>query len=97
MIEQDETCGAMQYTPQWQETLGHKLFPPQHCFFPEVPNAKDGFGCNTEVSLSFMDRLRVLLTGKLLVVVKMTCDGEIGNHSTNTCAYPPPPKFLQRK
>lgn len=88
--------GCMQYIPQWQEKLGWKLFPNNYTELPEKTGGKDGLHCRIAVSLSRIDRLRTLISGKIEVTAKTTTENLIGKHITNTRVSVRPPAWLDR-
>jgi len=89
-------CYALVYVPQWQEKLGWKLFPSNHIDLPEMPNRKDGLICHVTVQLSWLDRLRMLISGKLDVTAKTATENVIGANVTATGVSVIPPTWLQR-
>ena len=87
---------ALVYVPQWQEKLGWILFPSNHIDLPEMPNRKDGLICHVTVQLSWLDRLRMLISGKLEVTAKTATENVIGANVTATGVSVIPPTWLQR-
>lgn len=75
---------ALVYVPQWQEKLGWKLFPNTYTEMPEMPDMKDGLVCGITVTLSWLDRLRMLVSGKLEVTAKTATENVIGANVTAT-------------
>jgi hypothetical protein len=96
-MSNNDDCGAVQYFPQWQERLGWRLFPSNHIDSPEMQNARDVFVCKTVANLSFIDRLRVLISGKILVTTKTTTENVIGENITASGVTVLPPPYLDRK
>lgn len=87
---------GMRYVPRRLEKLGWRLFPHRHCEAPELPGpCRDCSITRVTVCLSFIDRIRLLLTGRLLVEVKTSTEHEIGESATTSAAYVDAPKFLQ--
>lgn len=73
----------------WRDRLRFKLLPSRHCSLPEAPAAyKDVLECRTFVGLSWPDRVRVLLTGVLVVHTRTVTENTIGEHVTSSVAYP---------
>jgi hypothetical protein len=87
---------AWVYVPQWHEKLGWKLFPSHHIDLPEMPNRKDGLICHVTVQLSWLDRLRMLISGKLEVTAKTATENVIGANVTATGVSVIPPTWLRR-
>lgn len=92
--------GCVQYRPQWQERLGWKLYPQKHIDAPELPKGMtkgDVVFCNVNTELSFLDRIRLLISGRCSVSVKTStenCAGKVVSAAAfNVC----PPKWLDRK
>lgn len=87
---------ACVYVPQWQEKLGWKLFPNSYTEMPGIPKMKDCLVCYVTVHLSWLDRLRMLISGKLEVTAKTTTENVIGENFTNTGVSVRPPAWLDR-
>jgi hypothetical protein len=87
------TANATEYKSwTWRDKLRCKLFPPRYDE-PQWPvpfDAVEGDGLviRTYVHLSFLDRLRVLFSGKLHVCSKTSTEHVIGNHKTTSSAFP---------
>lgn len=73
--------------PTLAERFRTRLFPERHISNPEMEH-RDIFVCRTSVRLSFTDRLRVLITGKVMVETRTATENEIGAHRTKSVAYP---------
>jgi hypothetical protein len=87
-----------QYLPQWQEKIGHRLFPATNCDLPETPFvARDCLVVRVKVHVSWPDRIRLLLTGRAIVESKTVTENHIGHNATSSCAYVLPPRCLERK
>jgi hypothetical protein len=72
----------------WREKLTFKLFPVNPCMWPEAPaNFKGALACNTNVHLNFLDRIRVLFTGRLVVETRTVTENEIGDNVTSSSVY----------
>lgn len=84
------------YVPQWQEKLGWKLFPSVYVDSPELPGMRDVMVSYTHVNLSFLDRIRVLISGKIEVTTKTATENVIGKVSTNCGFSARPPWWLDR-
>ena len=75
----------------WRERLGFKLFPSHLCPTPEVVDPArytDVLIVNVVASLSLVDRLRVLVTGKLKVQTHTLCEHAPGDVISSSVAYP---------
>lgn len=89
--------GCLMYTPQWQEKIGNKLFPSVYVESPELLIQKDVVHCTTVIKFSFIDRIRILVSGEVNVVSKTATENEVGNCKTNSGVFISPPKILRRK
>lgn len=69
------------------QKLRDKLFPSRHCFAPEAPSGfKDCIYGRAVTKLSWMDRIRVLLTGVVVTSWRTVTENEVGNTvSAATC------------
>lgn len=84
--------------PTWRDRLRWRLFPARHCDVPPAPAAfKDCLNCVTEVQLSWRDRLRVFLTGRLVVQARIVTEEKIGRTATNSSAHVLPWKWMERR
>lgn len=94
-------CAAQQYIPTFIERVGWKLFPRSEAAcvtLPDLPSKpiKDGLVCDVHVELSFIDRLRALWSGRIVVYARTSCENVIGENKTNTGVWVKPPKYLER-
>lgn len=64
-----------------------RLFPVAAISEPEMPH-RDMFVCRTRVKFSWLDRLRIVMTGKAMVETRTVTENEIGAHKTASVAYP---------
>jgi hypothetical protein len=71
----------------WRERLRFKLMPTRYCTVPDGPFL-DCVVTTTIVGLSFVDRLRVLLTGHLRVETKTATEYIVGDCKTACVSYP---------
>ena len=92
-----QPCSALAYVPQWQENLGWKLFPNSYTEMPEIPDMRDGLVCGITVTLSWLDRLRILISGKMEVTAKTATENVIGANVTATGVSVRPPAWLDRQ
>jgi hypothetical protein len=97
MSDDTESCGAVEYVPQWQEKIGWKLFPPNYVESPDLMEAHDCVHTTVHVEFSFLDRLRILFSGKVKVEVRTTTENLVGNCVSASIAFPKPPPWLERK
>lgn len=96
-MESKIDCGAVAYQSQWRERLGWRLFPAAHADIPDLPGSKDGIICHVKCELSFWDRLRVLISGRIEVGVKTATEFPVGKTATNSSISVRPPDWLDRK
>lgn len=90
MTEANE-AGYFVDTPwTWRERLGAKLFPRAFADLPMPKDfhAEDVVTCRTAVSLSWRDRLRVLVSGRLWVETRTATEYVVGRSETTSTAYP---------
>ena len=87
---EEQAQGFMVTDPwTWRDRLRHRLFPDNHCELPEAPaHFEDVLEIRVSVSLSAMDRLRVLLTGKLSVRTRVVCEHAVGCSRSASVASP---------
>lgn len=97
IMEQNEPRNeCLIYVPQWQENIGRKLFPNTYVDSPELPGMKDVMVSYTRVHLSFLDRIRVLISGKIEITTKTATENVIGAVTTNCGSSVRPPWWLER-
>lgn len=73
----------------WRERLKWKLFPSRHCELPSAPATyQDCVVVRTVAMLSFADRVRVLLSGRLTIETKTVTENIVGAAVTSSVAYP---------
>lgn len=89
--ETNADCGAMVYHSTLAERIGWRLFPREHIDAPEMPEQGDVFVCETEVRIDWLDRLRILVSGRCQVTTKTATEHRFGNSATvsNFTALPP--------
>lgn len=74
----------------WRERLRYKLFPSRFVPLPEAPaHFKDVLECQTCSVLDWLDRLRVLVTGKIVVKTRTVTEHTIGQSVTSSVCYVP--------
>lgn len=73
----------------WRDRVRSRLLPTRYCDVPGAPAAyRDCVVVKTVASLSLLDRLRVLVTGKLIVETKTVTENIVGATVTASVAYP---------
>lgn len=90
MIEHDDHAAFYADTPwTWRDRLRWKLFPSKLCPLPDAdPRYEDVLVVTTMVRLSWPDRLRVLVTGWMLVETRTVTEHRVGGNVTGSVAYP---------
>lgn len=87
---------CQEYIPTRLEKLGWRLFPSNHCDIPDKIGMHDCVVTITRSELSFMDRLRVLVSGRIEVQSKTATENLVGSHATNAVLIVRPPYWLDR-
>lgn len=73
----------------WRDRLRFRLMPTRPCRLPEAPATfKDVIESRTVVGLDWLDRLRVLVTGHLMLHQRIVCENEVGATTPASVAYP---------
>jgi hypothetical protein len=81
----------------WRDRLRRWLFPRELCDAPEAPWACQGYlSTVVDVRLSWADRIKVLISGRLEVVVKTVTDNEISKAISGSVANVKAPGWLER-
>ncbi len=88
---------AQEYIPTRREKLGWRLFPrtipnPREPAFP----VRDCVFTNVDTEFSFMDRLRILVSGHVRVKVSVETENKPGQTCGNAVVSVEPPKWLCR-
>ena len=84
-------------TYPWWVRIIWRLYPSQHCELPAAPAThQDVLFTNVLVVLPFVDRLRVLISGKLAVRTKTVTENTVGNCVSSTVSYPLRPMSLEQ-
>lgn len=82
----------------WKDKLRWKLFSISHIQHRKPDSFyKDFMHTNAIISLSFTNRIRVLLSGRIHYQVRVLTENIVGECSTNSCVHILPPTFLERK
>lgn len=85
----NEHAYVVEYQGTWRERLRFKLFPSRYCPLPEAPASHlDCVVIRTTVVMGWMDRLRVLLSGRLTVETKTVTEHVVGATTTASVGYP---------
>lgn len=72
----------------WRDKLRAKLFPIQHAFAPEAPSHfKDCVTVRSITKMSWVDRLRVLITGIVVTHTRTITENEVGDSITAAVCY----------
>jgi hypothetical protein len=89
--------GEMVYVPNWQDKIQRALFPSgPYVETPELEGGKDGLCSYVNIDLSFADRIRAFVSGRIQVISKTTTENVIGRCVTIASTTIKPPKFLDR-
>jgi len=79
------------------QKLRDKLFPAKHCFAPDAPSEfKDCIHGHAVTKLSWIDRIRVLLTGVVVTSWRTVTENEIGGTVTSATCHVGTAKDLER-
>lgn len=87
---------TQEYIPTHRERIGWRFFPSRHCDIPDKPGMRDCVVTRTTTDLSFLDRVRVLISGRIEVQSKTATENVIGDHATNAEFCVRPPSWLSR-
>lgn len=88
-MEENTQAFAHNISWTWKDRLRFKLFPYPHCELPEAPAIfKDILEVRVDVGFSAVDRLRVLLTGKVRVRARVVCENKVGRSISSSVAFP---------
>src|SRR5882762_7071411 len=87
----------MTYNADWAERIRWRLFPNAMVDNPEMHGGHDCIVSRVRVELSFLDRLRVLISGRAEIVVKTTTENVVGWAETNSSFSARPPRWLSRR
>lgn len=92
-LARDCTDSTINFRATWKDKLRWRFFPARHVDLPQAPKTyKDMLVCRVTCQLSMLDRIRVLISGRLMVESKTVTENEIGKHITASVAYPLPIK-----
>ena len=85
---------VLEYHSTRLERLGWYLFPNTLCDMPDKPGMRDCLVTRTKVELSFVDRLRVLVSGRIQVETKTATKNVVGAQETNAAFVVKPPAWM---
>jgi transposase InsO family protein len=86
MNENVDYCMAPDPTPFWKRHI-NRLFGPYHPPTPDLPEwATDGVSVDTRVNFSFVDRIRILFSGKVFVRSWTACENPPGRAESTSSA-----------
>lgn len=76
-----------------------RLFPGRHveAVFPEWAGRGDVVHQDTTICLSLIDRLRVLVSGRIAVRGRVTCEELVGRTAASAVSYVEPPQWMAPK
>lgn len=87
-LEDQVACVSVGVDPHpWRSWFCRTFFPSKHCFAPEAPSEfKDCVTVHSITKLGFIDRLRCLVTGVVIVTTRTVTENEVGRTVTaSTC------------
>lgn len=65
-----------------------RMFPARHCFAPEAPaEYEDCISIRSVTKFSWLDRLRVLVTGVVVTETRTVTEHKIGGSTTASVCY----------
>lgn len=88
---------TLEYCATRREQIGWRLFPRRWIDLPELPAMRDCIVTTTTAELSFIDRLRVLVSGRIEVQAKTATENVVGATATGAVFNVCPPSWLSRK
>lgn len=96
-MDNENNCGGMAYRSELLERLGWRLFPNAMPANPELIGARDGVRTRMRVTLSFLDRVRVLISGRCEILVRTETENVVGATATASAFSVRPPGILSRR
>jgi hypothetical protein len=73
---------------QPKQSLMNRMFPHRHCELPEAPfDSRDVLFCNVVTRLSWLDRVRVLISGTLVVKSVIVTENEVGDSKAASVCF----------
>ena len=104
MSTQSENCYSALRPLTPIERIGRFLFPSKHIPFDAIefpkdvnPNDGDVVHVDLTVKLSFVDRIRILFSGRLFTEVRIVTREHVNTHQTLAESYVKPPEFAEIK
>lgn len=74
-------CLPVQWT--WKDRLRARIFPFVPCDLPQAPASfKDVIVTKVKSDLSVVDRIKVLITGKIEIETRVVTENMVGEHRT---------------
>lgn len=87
----------MEYVPTRRERLGWRLFPRADQPAKPCPfSGRDMVIVDVAAELSFVDRLRLLVSGRLSIRVRVETENVVGKTDSNSKIHVQPPSWLSR-
>lgn len=78
----------------WRDRLRMKLYPPDYAITPDAPPAhKDVLISHCFGEISMLDRIRILISGRVKVESRTVTENIIGACVSNTKIYALPPRW----
>lgn len=74
--------------------IARRLFPMRHLEYPEFPGCRDGITSVVVTEFSFLDRLRLLFSGRLETKVHVAVTVPVGRTATAAQSVPRPPRWM---
>lgn len=85
---QSVSAGYMRDPHPWRNWIRRSLFPGKYCDRPEVDfDSRDCIVVQSVTRLGFVDRIRCLLTGVVIVTSKTKTEHEVGRTVTNSTCH----------
>lgn len=96
--ENKNTCGRIDTSFTWKHRLRLKLFPPNYPDCPRAPeNYKDVLHQNSVVELSFLDRIRILISGRIAIKSQTVTENLIGKCTGKVTVFVLPPEWADSR
>ena len=94
----NENCYSTPEDLPLRTRIGHRLFPAKYVSVPEPDDKVKGHGdvivTTVMHEVSFIDRLKLLVTGVIAVEVKTATENRVGYTKTNAEGYVLAPKWM---
>lgn len=93
----DAGCYSAPDPRSWFQKLRDRAFPAKHCLAPDAPSGfKDCIHGHAVTRFSWLDRMRVLLSGVVVTSWVTVTENEIGQSVTSAECYVGTPKDAAR-